>query len=198
MSVNLTSYRDLKTALFVRIEIDEYRTSSAASYTSQVLRFSDHNTSFTIDSENYVPLGRLLSVTSTASEIRATGNAITIGLSGIPNTSLAEIIHSKLKGSEVKIYRAYFTQAGSQIGTTQQRWIGTINNYNLDEEYDVLNTTATNSIQIDCLSNVEILQNKVSGRKTNPVSMQKYFASDTSFNRVPGLMGSQFDFGVAR
>jgi hypothetical protein len=198
MSVNLTSYRDLRAATFVRIEVDEYRTSSSASYTSQILRFSDHDTNFTIGGETYTPVGKLLSITNTTSEMRATGNAITITLSGIPNSAINEIVHSKLKGSTVNIYRAYFTQAGSQIGTTQNRWIGAIGNYALDEDYDVLNTIASNSIQLDCICTVELLQDKRAGRKTNPVSMQSFFANDTSFDRVPGLVDAQFDFGGSR
>jgi hypothetical protein len=198
MSINLTSYSDLRAATFVRIDVDEYRTTSSGSYTSQVLRFSDHSTTFSINSETYTPVGRLMSITDTTSELRSTGNSITITLSGIPNSSIAEIIHSKLKGSTVNIYRAYFTSAGTQIGTTQSRWVGAVGNYALDEDYDVLNTTATNSIQLDCICTVELLQNKLAGRKTNPTSMQSFFANDTSFDRVPGLVDAQFDFGGSR
>ncbi len=198
MPINLTSYTALRTALFVRIAIAEYRTGSTGSYASQVLRFSDHNANFTINSESYVPLGNLLSITNTTSELRSTGNTVTITLSGIPTNSLGEIIYSKIKGSEVKIYRAYFNNAGAQISTTQQRFFGSINNYSLDETYDVFARTASNTVQLDCLSNVTILQNKTAGRKTNPESMKRYYASDTSFDRVPSLIASQFDFGGTR
>jgi hypothetical protein len=198
MTINLSSYQTLRTALFVRIAVDEYRTSSSGSFTSQILRFSDHNTAFTINGESYVPVGNLLGITSSTSELRSTGNTITITLSGIPTNSLGEIINSKIKGSEVKIYRGYFDNAGVQIGTTQERFFGSVNNYNLDEDYDVLSRTATNTIQIECLSNIQILQTKQSGRKTNPESMKRFYPNDISFDRVPSLIASQFDFGGKR
>lgn len=198
MIVNLNNISNVRTALFVRLVIDQYRTTSTGSFTSQVLRFSDHNTNFTIDSESYVPLGTLLGVTTSSSELRATGNAITITLSGIGSSNIPEIMNSKIKGSEVRIYRGYFQENGQQIGNTQQRFFGSVNNYSLDEAYEVFDLSASNTIQIDCICNVTLLQNKVTGRKSSPESMKQSFNLDTSFDRVPGLIGSQFDFGARR
>ncbi len=198
MSINLTSYDGLRAATFVRLDIQQYRQTPSGSYSTQILRFSDHNVAFVIDGETYTPLGNLLSISDTTSELRTTNQDITITISGIPDTNLGEVLYSKLKGSNVQVYRAYFTQAGSQISTTQGRWKGTINNYNIDEEYDVLATDATNSIQINCISSHNLLERKIAGLKTNPNSLKTYAATDTSFDRVPTLIGSQFDFGVQR
>lgn len=198
MAINLTSYTNLRTALFVRLAIAQYRTSGAGAYSSQVLRFSDHNANFVINGETYIPLGKLMGITSTTSELRSSGNSITISLSGIQPGSIAEIVHSKIKGSEVKVFRAYFQENGTQIGATQQRFVGSVNNYSLDETYEVFDLAASNTIQIECLSTVEILQNKTAGRRTSPESMKKYYPSDVSFDRVPTLIGSQFDFGAPR
>jgi hypothetical protein len=198
MSINLTGYTNLRAATFVRIDIDQYRTTSSGSYSTQILRFSDHNATLLIDSESYVPLGRLMGVSSTTSELRSSNNDIVISLGGVPDASLAEVVHSRIKGSSVKVYRAYFTQAGTQIGATQGRWLGNINNYNLDEEYDILTGNATNTIQFNCVSSIDMLQRKLAGLKTNPNSIKQYSATDTSFDRVPSLIGSQFDFGVQR
>jgi hypothetical protein len=198
MIVNLNNVSNVRTALFVRIAVDQYRISGSGSYSNQILRFSDHNANFTIAGENYIPLGRLLGVTQSTSELRATGNAVTISLSGIGSNSIPEIINSKIKGSEVKIYRVYFQENGTQIGNTQQRFFGSVNNYSLDETYEFFDLSASNTIQIDCICNVTLLQNKITGRKSSPESMKKFFTSDTSFDRVPGLIGSQFDFGARR
>jgi len=198
MSINLTSYTGLRAATFVRLNIQQYRQTPGGSYTSQILRFSDHNVAFDINGETYTPIGNLLGITDTSSELRSSNQDITITISGIPNTSLGEVLYSKLKGSNVQVYRAYFTQAGSQISTTQGRWLGTINNYNIDEEYNVLGTDATNSIQINCISSLNLLEQKIAGLKTNPNSLKTYAVTDTSFDRVPTLIGSQFDFGVQR
>jgi hypothetical protein len=198
MSVNLTSYTGVRAATFVRIAVTDYRTSPSASYTPTVLTFSDHNTTFTINSDTYTPVGNLLAISDTTTGLRTTSQDISITLSGIPDANLGEVLYSRLKGSSVEIYRVYFDQAGSQIGDVQGRWKGRINNYNIDEEYEVLATSATNTVQINCLSNQSLLEQKVSGLKTNPNSLKTYSASDTSFDRVPTLGGSQFDFGVQR
>ena len=195
--IDLTGQQSVRTALFVRIDVAEYRTTSGGAYSNEILTFSDHNANFTIDSQLYIPLGNLLNITSSNSELRASSNTITITLSGIPNSSIAEIIYSKIKGSPVKIYRAYFNaNTGTQIGTTQGRYIGSVNNYSLDEEYDVVARTASNNLQIECLSNVDILSNKVAGRKTNPQSMKQFYSTDISFDRVPNLKDAAFNFGA--
>lgn len=195
--IDLTGQQAVRTALFVRIDVAEYRTTSGGAYSNEILTFSDHNANFTIDSQLYIPLGNLLNITSSNSELRASSNTITITLSGIPNSSIAEIIYSKIKGSPVKIYRAYFNATtGTQIGTTQGRYIGSVNNYSLDEEYDVVARTASNNLQIECLSNVDILSNKVAGRKTNPQSMKQFYSTDISFDRVPNLKDAAFNFGA--
>jgi hypothetical protein len=41
-----------------------------------------------------------------------------------------------------------------------------------------------------------VLQNKTSGRLTNPVSNKKFFPTDTCMDRVPGLQGTSFNFGA--
>lgn len=195
--INLDSYQAIKTALFVRIDVAEYRTSSSGSYASQILTFSDHDSTVTIDSESYVPLGRLMGVTSSRSELRPSGSSVTVTLSGVPNSSIAEIIHSKIKGSPIKIYRGYFNaNTGTQVGTFAGRFFGTVNNYSLDEDYDVYARTSSNTIAIECNSTIETLSNKVAGRLTNEQSMKSFFPTDTSMDRVATLQDSNFDFGA--
>ena len=49
---------------------------------------------------------------------------------------------------------------------------------------------------LTCASNVDILNNKVQGRKTNSESQRKYFPTDLSMERVATLENSYFDFGA--
>lgn len=197
--VDLSSYTAVRTSSFVRLQIDDYRTTSSGTYTNQVLRFSDHYTDFTIDGETYTPLGELLAITASTSELRPSSNTISISLSGIPTDSISEILYSRIKGAPVEIYRAFFDiSTNAQIGSTVPRYIGSINNYSLEEEIDSIEKTATNTIQFECLSNVDILSEKVSGRRTNPKSMKSFYSNDVSFDRVPNLIDTNFDFGVAR
>lgn len=199
MSINLTGYQAVRTSLFVRVDVAQYRTSPSASYTNEILTFSDHTQTVYIGGEEYVPLGNFLSVTSSTNELRPTGNSVTVALSGIPNSNISEILYSKIKGSPIVIYRGYFDiDTGNIIGDIQFRYKGIINNYSLEEEYDVLEKEATNTVQFDCLSRVDILSNKVAGRRTNPESMKKYFPTDTSFDNLPSLKDRSFDFGAER
>lgn len=196
---NLNSYTSVRTHLYVRLQIDEYRTTPTGSYTQQILKFSDDGTNFTINSETYTPLGRFLQITESSSELRPTNNPCTIALSGVPNNALNEIMYSKIKGAPVAIYRAYFDVAtGTQIGTTVGRFIGSVNNYSIEEQWDIDTRSSSNILQLECSSSIGILENKIAGRKTNPESMKRFFQNDTSMDRVPTLKEKIFNFGAPR
>ena len=203
MTINLTSYKSIQSNLFVRIQVDSYRTTAGGGYTAEVLKFSDMLTPFTINSEVYTGLGRLMSVSSSSSEIRVSGGQVTITLSGIPNSSIYEILHSKIKGCPVRIYRAIFDAstgaflniAGNPLG----RYRGFVNNYSLNEDFDNATGTSSNTLVLVCSSSVDVLQNKLSGRKTNPDSFKKTAtlgSADTSMDRVPNLENATFNFGA--
>jgi|11_taG_2_1085331.scaffolds.fasta_scaffold02906_3 hypothetical protein len=193
---NLDTYTAVKTGLFVRIQIDEYRTTSGGAYSEQVLRFSTYDDTKVINTESYVPLGRLLNITSSTSEIRPTGDSITVTLSGIPTDAIAEIVYSKIKGAPIEIHRGYFQINGTQIGDYEGKFFGSINNYSIQEEYDVESRTASNLIILECNNIVNTLEQKISGRKTNPQSQKTFYSTDTSMDRVPALKNSKFDFGA--
>lgn len=194
--INLTPYNAVRSALFVRIQIDEYRTSAGASFTSEILNFSDHNVDYVINGETYENIGNLLSITSSSSEIRATPDSVNITIAGIPiNPNIYEIVHSKIKSAPVDIYRGYFNQNGTLIGTIQGRFSGFVNNYSLNEDIDFVNKDGTISVQLECASNTSMLSTKVAGRKTNPISMKKFYSNDTSFDNVPTLENTTFMFG---
>lgn len=200
--MDLSAYPTLQSNLFIRIQIDEYRTTSSGSYTSQVLRFSDLNVSKTINSETYLGAGNLMSISSTNSDISASGSELTITLSGIPNTSIAEIINSKIKGSSVIVYRGLFDSTTGNLlsiaGNPLGRFNGFVNNYSLNEEYDNNTRTSSNTLVLTCSSSVSILSNKVAGRRTNPRSQKSFYASDLSMDRVPNLVNAYFDFGAPK
>ena len=194
---NLDSYTSVRTGLFIRLQIDEYRTSSGAGYTSQVLRFSDYDSAKTINSETYTPLGEFLSITPSTNELRPSESTITIGISGIPTNNIEEIIYSKIKGAPIKIYRGYFDiSTDALIGDYVGKFIGTVNNYSIQEEFDVVERTSNHILMLECNSNIGLLQQKIAGRKTNPNSEKKFFPTDTSMDRVPTLKGTKFNFGA--
>jgi hypothetical protein len=199
MTINLSSYKTIQSNLFVRIQVDQYRTTSTGGYTQEILRFSDSLQTVTINAEQYLPLGRLMSIGDSRSELRVTGNELDIVLSGIPDTSLTEILYSKIKGSPVRIYRL-LSDASTGValnipGNPAGRYRGFVNNYSLNEEYDTDTRTSSNTIVLNCASSIDVLTNKFAGRKTNPQSQKKFYPGDISMDRVPTLENATFDFG---
>lgn len=192
---NLNSYDAVKTHLFVRLYIEEYRTTSSGTYAPQLLTFSDADTAVSINSETYTPLGKFLSITQTTSELRPSTDTITIGLTGVPSGSIDEILYSKVKGSSVRIHRQFYTISDTLIGT-QGYFFGKVNNFSIQEEYNVEERTSQNIVLIECANNLSVLQQKISGRKTNQESEKKFFPSDDSMNRVAIIKGTKFDFGA--
>ena len=204
MAVDLSSYKTIKTCFLVRIQVDQYRTDPTGSYSAQVLRFCDDQVSITVTENGspatYVGLGNLVSISSARSELKANESQVSISLSGIPNPSLAEIMNSKIKGSQVEIYRALYDTSNNVLsvsGNPVGRFFGIVNNYNLDENYDVENKVSTNTITLVCSSWIDILKYKVAGRRTNPYDQQAWFPGDLSMDRVPNLTGSNYNFGDA-
>jgi hypothetical protein len=196
--------RSVQSNLFIRLEIDEYRTTPTGSYTNQVLRFSDLNVNYTINSEVYLGLGNFMSIGNSRSEIRASSGELSIAISGIPNSSIAEIVNSKIKGSPIRVYRALLNATNgtllnlSPLANPMGRYRGFVNNYSLSEDWDPVSRTSSNTITLICASSVDVLEKKIGGRKTNPASMKKFFPNDISFDRVPNLEDAKFDFGVPK
>ena len=195
-AINLNSYTGVHTSLFVRIEVTEYRSEDEAGFIPYVLRFTDHYLPLTINSELYNPVGNLMKVTSSRSELRASANSVTITLSGIPQDATNQIIYSKIKSAPVRIFRGFFDVNTYQIiGQPIGRYRGFVNNYAINEEYDVVSKRATNTLTLDCSASVDILGRKLSGRKSNPKSMKRYYPTDVSMDKVPNLENATFDFG---
>lgn len=196
----LTDYQHIRTALLVKIEVEEYYDRGIPGIVQETLAFTDHFSDYTYDGDTYTALGNLLSITSSTAELTPTSNSVSIAISGIPNDSIIEIVNSKIKASPVTIYRAFFDHEGNFIndGTTTNpigRFRGFVNNYSLDEEWNQAEKTASNIITLDCASTVDILAKKSGGRKTNPTSMRKHYPNDPSFDRTPILVGANTNFG---
>lgn len=197
----LNSYASLQSNIFIKIECPYYKTSPSATPTSYNFLFSDRIVPYTLSGDSYVGLGKLLSVGNTTSELRVSANEVTIAISGIPNTSIAEIVNSRIKGSKVTIKRVLFDHTGTILSVTGNpltRFIGFVNNLALEEEYDVENRQSSNTLLLACNSIVDVLENKIAGRKTNPASMKSFYSTDVSMDRIPTLENSSFDFGVKK
>lgn len=194
----LLDYPSVRTALFLKISVEEYWIG--AGYAARVIACSDHSNDFTFNSQEYTALGQLMAVSDFTQQIRTSSEAVTVTLNGIPNSSIEEIVKSRIKSSPVEIYRAFFDSnntliTGLDIANPIRRFTGYVNNYSLTEEWDVINKQSSNTITLDIGSNVDVIQRKVAGRRTNPRSMKTYYPTDKSFDRVPALAGQALKFG---
>lgn len=190
MSVDLSAFRAVQPAMFVRLDIPDY----------DVLRFSDFNRPYILDGELYSNLGSLLSVSTTASEIRASEGEITIVISGIPAGSVAEILDNNPKGCSIQIKRAFFNPTTGEIlpvsGNPATKFIGIVSNYAMDEDFDFQSQQATFTISLICSSILSVLKNKVVGRRTNPYDEVKFYPGDNGMSRVPTVANTNFQFGA--
>jgi hypothetical protein len=200
MSINLSGYTNVDVGTFVKLVCTKYRTTPSGTFTTETMLFSDYPTSVTVDGSSYAGLGRLLGVTDTSSELRPSSQELSITISGIPDSAIAEIVNSKIKGSTVTVYRGIINTSTGQLlsitGNPIVRFKGIVTNYSLNEEYDVVARLSMNSIVITCASTLDVLGNTASGRRTNSQDMKKYYPSDTSFDRITTLIGANFNFGA--
>ena len=190
MAIDLSAYASVETHLFIKIDIPDY----------EVLTFSDYYKSYTIGSDTYQALGQLLSVSDTDSNLRATPSELSIAISGIPEGSISEILNNKVKGSRVEVLRAFFNPITGELlnisGNPAGKFKGVISNYSINDDIAEGGDTGTISIVLTAKSVIDLLNNKVTGRRTNPIDQEQFYPGDKSFDRVPALAKSNFNFGA--
>lgn len=189
MAFDLSGYPAIQTALFVRIDVPDF----------EVLRFSNFNRPYTIDGESYTALGTLLSVSDSQSELRTVPGNLSIVISGIPNTTIGNFLNQKIRGSAVTAYRVLF-DTDSQIlaiaNNPTGRFQGIVDNFSIEEEFDSAAAAASSTILITCTSTVELLSNKIAGRRTNPTDEKFFFPADLSMDRVLKLSKANLNWGA--
>ena len=206
MTPDLSTYDSIACALLVRITCTKYRTTASGEYTTEVLKFNDSGYVISIDfgtgtPEEYKGLGRLVSISSSRNELRNSSNEVTIAISGIPDSSIAEIMNSKLKGSQVEIFRVLINPQTGEVlniaGNPAGRFYGLVTNFSLEETYDEVARLSTNTIGLVCTSHLGWLSQRIQGRRTNPYDQEAYFPGDKSFSKVPSLIGVTYNWGRA-
>lgn len=189
MSIDLSPYRAIQVANFVRLDIPNYA----------VLRFSDFGETYTIAGETYSNIGSLLSVGDTYSEIRALDRSITVGLSGIPTGSVPAILNNNPRGGTIDIRQAFFDPTDQTLldipGNPALQFRGLVDNYAMTEEWDSEARTSTFTIVLNCTSLIATLQSKITGRRTNDKDQQRLYPGDISMSRVFAITRTNFQFG---
>jgi len=187
--IDLSNQSHIATALFVKIDVPDY----------EILTFSDYHTAITIDGQIYNGLGQLMAISDTTSELKVSSQELTIGISGIPEKNITDVLDYRFKGSLINVYRGIFNSTTGVLLTTVGtnpvgKFNGIINNFSLVETWS--GQDASNTINFVCTSTVGLLEKKITGRRTNPTDEQYWYPTDKSMNRVPNLANSNFNFGA--
>lgn len=167
---------------------------------STVYTFCNAGAPITVNGITFSNLGALLQVGDVQRDIKATSDDMTIQLTGIDPTSISLILSSDIKGSLVEVWRGFFDSNNQIITTpTQQffkRYQGIINSVSITEDFNSQARTRVATCSIACASMRRVLENRLSGVKTNQSNWQFIYSGDTSMNRVLEIANTYFDFGA--
>jgi hypothetical protein len=165
-----------------------------------VYTFCNAAAPITVGGNTFSNLGALLNVGDVQRDIKATSDDMTIALTGILPANIALILSGDIKGSLVEVWRGFF-DSNNQIITTPttqffKRYQGIINNVAITEDFNNEMRTRVATCSISCSSMRRILENRLSGVKTNKSNWQFiYGVNETSMNRVSEISNTYFDFG---
>ena len=166
---------------------------------SNTYTFCNAAGAITVNGITFSGLGSLLQISDIQRDIKSTSDDLTVSLTGIDSTNISIVLSSDIKGSIIEIWRG-FLDSNNQIITspTQQffkRYQGIINNIGISEDFNDKLRTRVATCTVACASFKTVLQNRISGIRTNPLQWQKLYPNDTSMNRVPAITAQYFDFG---
>jgi hypothetical protein len=189
-TINAVTGSQINHAEFVKLTVG----NAATVYT-----FCNAAAPITVGGITFSNLGALLSVGDVQRDIKATSDDMTIALTGIDPTNVGIILSNDIKGSLVEVWRGFF-DSNNQIITTPttqffKRYQGIINSVSITEDFNSEARTRIATCSISCSSMRRILDNRLSGVKTNKNNWQFIYAGDTSMNRVAEISNQYFDFG---
>lgn len=189
-TINAVTGSQINHAEFVKLTVGNAGT---------VYTFCNAAAPITVGGITFSNLGALLSVGDVQRDIKATSDDLTISLTGIASANISLILSSDIKGSLVEVWRGFF-DANNQIITTPttqffKRYQGIINSVAITEDFNTEMRTRIATCSISCSSMRRVLENRLSGIKTNQNSWQFIYAGDTSMNRVSEISNTFFDFG---
>ena len=193
-TMNALSSASIRHAEFVKLSIGPLGAPTA------VYTYCNAGGPITVSGTTYSDLGSLMSVGDVQRDIKATSDDMTIALTGLNPNNISLILSANIKGSIVEIWRG-FLDSNNQIITTPtqqffKRYQGIINSVSITEDYNTEARTRVATCSISCSSMRRILENRLSGVKTNQNNWQFLYPGDTSMNRVSEISNTFFDFGA--
>lgn len=193
-TMNALNSPSIRHAEFVKLSLGPLGSPTA------VYTYCNAGGPITVGGTTYSDLGSLMSVGDVQRDIKATSDDMTIALTGLDPNNISIILSADVKGSIVEIWRG-FLDSNNQIITTPttqffKRYQGIINNVSITETYDEQARVRVATCSISCSSMRRILENRISGVKTNAVTWQAFYPNDKSMSRVAEIQSTYFDFGA--
>jgi len=135
--------------------------------------------SITYAGNTYEALAGFLTVSEIQNNISNANDEIQVSLSAIPPNYIAATLGQPIKGGEVNIYRVFFDYTTQEVisGEIYRRFTGIISNFSVQEDLNVtdLEPSVNHTITIIASSIMGVLENKISGRRTNRQDYQQYW-----------------------
>lgn len=191
-TINAVTSPSIRHGEFVRLTVG--KAPSTTVYT-----FCNAAAPITVSGITFTALSVLLSVADVQRDIKSTSDDMTIALTGINPTYVSLILSSNIKGSIVEVWRGFFDSNNQIITspTTQffKRYQGIVSNVSITENWNEQLRQRIATCSISSSSMRRVLENRLSGMKTNQQSWQSVYSGDTSMNRVAQISNTYFDFG---
>jgi len=167
--------------------------------------------------KRYAAAGGFLSISEVQNTLETTNSEISVQLSAINPAYVTAILGSPIKGGEIKIKRVFFDLFNGQVDVVDDvqqiytRFNGFVTNFSLSETIpQSRDESISYVITVMCSSIVGVIQNRLSGRRTNNNLYRddyeelvfsdsgytaEHIAKDSTFNRIETLVNASFDFG---
>jgi len=162
----------------------------------------------TYNAITYVGLGHFLGMNEMQDDLKATTAQLQVSLSGIPKdpgeaglgsypSYVSLILDTRIKGSRIRIYRAFFNPDTYEILTdsVSLRFNGYISNYTITDATDVNSNMDTYTCVLNLTNILGIIDRKVVGRRTNTTDQKALYPTDIGMDRVNVISNTSFDFG---
>lgn len=170
-----------------------------ANFTPVTYYISSAYKPITYNGNTYTELGAFLQLGAVTDDLKVTNGDLQIQLTGIPSdVNYMDIVLSyPIKGGNVVVRRGFFDTNTMQLipNAMYERYRGIITNYSVDESTSFTTGDLVNTIVVSCASINTVLENKVTGQRTNGTDRNRFYPSDISFDRVKTLQNTSFDFG---
>lgn len=191
-TINAVTSPSIRHGEFVRLSVG--KPPSVTVYT-----FCNAAAPITVDGITFSGLSFLLSVGDVQRDIKSTSDDMNITLTGINPAVISVILSSDIKGSLVEVWRGFF-DANNQIITTPttqffKRYQGIVSNVSISESWNEEIRQRTATCAISSSSMRRVLENRITGIKTNEVNWKAVYPGDASMDRVAEISNTYFDFG---